>query len=356
MIRRDLNFIRLRRHDIGNFGFSAVSDRYLDAAEYTLVQLSIDVSASATGWQSWMEEAVRRIVAAGASSSLKDNLMVRLVAFGNAPYEVHGFKPVAECDPADYQDILFAGGATAVYDAAIDAAEAVGHFGHYLTEQGIRANAVVAVVTDGMDGQSMFRSKDVGKAMAKASRDENLVSLTSLLAGACDKGIDEVSRCLGRFRRDSGFYQYMELRRMDEETLREFVASVVAAISSAGETLRAVPRSSAQAKCDMPKKRLSETEFVLHKSYDPAHPPLRDLVHVNVKADDGTRFDAILTCVPGIGEEINCKNRTYKVMRVLHELVDDDGKARAGCHAFVNAELLPEDALPVARARWTKRR
>jgi hypothetical protein len=117
-----------------------------------------------------------------------------------------------------------------VYDAAIDAAEAVGHFGHYLAERGITANALVAVVTDGMDGHSVFWPKDVGKAMAKAGKDENLLSLTSLLAGMCDKGIDEVSQRLVRFRKDAGFCHYLELPRRDEGTLREFTEFVTTAI------------------------------------------------------------------------------------------------------------------------------
>jgi hypothetical protein len=43
--------------------------------------------------------------------------------------------------------------------------------------------------------------------------------------------------------------------------------------------------------------------------------------------------------VPGIGDEIIREDKTYKVVRVLHDRVDDDGRARFGYHAYVDAEL-----------------
>jgi hypothetical protein len=106
----------------------------------------------------------------------------------------------------------------------------------------------------------------------------------------------------------------------------------------------------------MPKSKPSKKEYVSHERYDPSNPLLRELVLLHVDGSDGMSFDTLLTRVPGIGEEINREDRSYKVMRVRHEPVDDDGRARFGWHAFVDAELLPEDPEPATRHRRTSKR
>ena len=84
-----------------------------------------------------------------------------------------------------------------------------------------------------------------------------------------------------------------------------------------------------------------------HERYDPSHPLLRELVLIHVDADDGSSFDMLLTRVPGIGELVGREDRSYKVLRVWHEPVDDDGRGRFGWHAFIDVELQPrEEAIP----------
>jgi hypothetical protein len=92
-----------------------------------------------------------------------------------------------------------------------------------------------------------------------------------------------------------------------------------------------------------------------HERHNPAHPLLRELVLVHVDGTDGAFFDVLLTRVPGIGEEIIREDRYYKVLRVQHESVDDDGRARFGWHAFVDADLLPLDEEIIGRKRKTKK-
>ena len=85
---------------------------------------------------------------------------------------------------------------------------------------------------------------------------------------------------------------------------------------------------------------------MIHERYDPAHPLLHELVLVHVDGNDGESFDVLLTRVPAIGEEINREARSYKALRVQHEPVDNDGRARLGWHAFVEGQLLSEDEVP----------
>ena len=70
---------------------------------------------------------------------------------------------------------------------------------------------------------------------------------------------------------------------------------------------------------------------------------------MHIDGNDGVSFEILLTRVPGIGEEIMREDRYYKVVRVQHEPVDDDGRTRFGCHAAIDAELLPEAPEPVPR-------
>lgn len=112
----------------------------------------------------------------------------------------------------------------------------------------------------------------------------------------------------------------------------------------------------------MAKSRSSKAEFVPHERYDMSHPLLRELVLVHVDVDYDTpfakSFDTLLTRVPGIGEEISREDKSYRVVRVQHEPVDDDGRARLGWHAFIEADLLPpEDGdLRLPKRRTAKRK
>jgi hypothetical protein len=94
-----------------------------------------------------------------------------------------------------------------------------------------------------------------------------------------------------------------------------------------------------------PKRRSKnpQTEGVPLPGYDSTEPRLRELVLVNVQATDGTKFDALLTRVPGIGEEILVENRNYEITRVQHFVVGRDGRAECGWHAFLEATVRLED-------------
>lgn len=75
----------------------------------------------------------------------------------------------------------------------------------------------------------------------------------------------------------------------------------------------------------------------------PLDPLLRELVLIHVYGSDGENFDTLLTRVPGIGEVISREDRSYRVTRVAHEPVNEDGKARLGWHAFVDAVLMNKE-------------
>lgn len=87
---------------------------------------------------------------------------------------------------------------------------------------------------------------------------------------------------------------------------------------------------------------------VLYSHCDRGQPLLREIVRIGVSSDDGSSFDISLTRVPCVGEEISKNGAVYRITQVRHAAVDDDGRARLGWHALVDAVLVPE---PPARQR-----
>ncbi len=99
---------------------------------------------------------------------------------------------------------------------------------------------------------------------------------------------------------------------------------------------------------------MPKSQIPLHPRHDPSHPLLHELVRVRLQTGPDTGFDALLTRVPGIGEEINREDQSWQVTRVQHEPVNDDGRARFGWHAFVDAILVPPDPEPPRRQRKSR--
>ena len=94
----------------------------------------------------------------------------------------------------------------------------------------------------------------------------------------------------------------------------------------------------------MGRPKASVTWPEVHERYNRSHPLLRELVSVCAFANGVPFFTTLLTRVPGLGEEIAHEDKYYRVARVQHEPVDDDGRTRAGYHAFVEVLLPDEDA------------
>ena len=145
----------------GHYGYSATRLEDLGASEYTLVTMVNDVSGSVAGFTEEMEAALRQIVQACKLSPRADNLLVRLVTFADRLTETHGFKLLERCNLDDYRGVLRPGGSTALYDAAENAVAATAAYGRQLTGAGFAANAILFVITDGMDNASRLGVRDL---------------------------------------------------------------------------------------------------------------------------------------------------------------------------------------------------
>jgi uncharacterized protein YegL len=232
-----LNDTQLDQINLPNshYGYSATRLEDLGATEYTIATIVADISGSTAAFILDMEAAIARIVQACKFSPRADNLLLRLVAFDDSLSELHGFKLLENCNLADYGGTLRPGGSTALYDATQNAVASTTNYAQKLSSADFAANAILFVITDGMDNASKMSAKKVKAALDEAVRTEALESIVSVLIGVSVQD-PEVSRYLKKFHVDAGFTQYVELDQADAKTLArlaEFVSQSISAQSQA---------------------------------------------------------------------------------------------------------------------------
>jgi uncharacterized protein YegL len=218
-----------------HYGYSATRLDDLGATEYTIATVVADVSGSTAPFIFDMEAAITRIVQACKFSPRADNLLLRLIAFDDSLNELHGFKLLENCHLADYGGVLKPGGATALYDATENAVGSTTNYAQKLAAGDFSANAIVFVITDGMDNVSKTSTRQVKDAFAEAIRSEALESIVSVLIGV-NVTDAQVSAYLKKFQVEAGFTQYVELDSADAKTLArlaEFVSQSISAQSQA---------------------------------------------------------------------------------------------------------------------------
>lgn len=219
-----------------HYGYSATRLDELGATEYTVVTIACDVSGSTADFIFDMEAAITRIIQACKSSPRADNLLLRLVAFDDTLSEIHGFKLLENCNLADYGGVLRAGGSTALYDAAENAVSSTINYGQQLLAGDFSANAILFVITDGMDNASRLPAGKVKDALSRAVTSESLESMVSVLIGVNVQD-PHAGRLLRQFQTDAGFTQYVELDKADAKTLARLAQFVSRSISAQSQAL-----------------------------------------------------------------------------------------------------------------------
>jgi len=222
---------------VGTFGYSAASLEDLGATEYTLVTIVVDVSGSVSSYKSEMEKAIEQVVKACKYSPRSDNLMIRIVTFDNNMSEMHGFKLLADCDISEYDNCINIGGTTALYDAVNNAISATSNYAEKLNDSDFDANAIVVIITDGLDNSSNEANcKTVKETLKNALHNESLESLLTILVGVGVGSYPDISKELDRFKNESGLTQYIEIKDADASNLAklaEFVSKSISATSNA---------------------------------------------------------------------------------------------------------------------------
>jgi uncharacterized protein YegL len=226
---------------VSNYSFSGVGLSGLGASEYTLVTIAVDVSGSVTGWITKLEDCIKAIVKSCQSSPRAENLLIRLLTFSNSTYELHGFRILEDIELSEYDNSLKTVGMTALYDATQNAVDSTIDYGTFLVEQGdMSANAVVYVITDGLDNASTHTPNTIKKSIENAVSGEYLESLAVILIGV---GNDKnISNELDGFKSKAGINQFVDLTKLfnegsPEKALAKLAGYVSKSISATSQSL-----------------------------------------------------------------------------------------------------------------------
>ena len=220
-----------------SFGYSAAEIDSLGATEYTLVTIAVDESGSVGSFKNEIEACIQEVVKACKFSPRSDYLLIRLIAFNSQMREIHGFKQLVDCDVNDYVGSINPCGSTALFETAANAITATNDYGKQLADNDFEANAIVFVITDGMDNSSgSIGANDVGNALKDIMKDEALESIMSILVGVGVGHYSGVSTYLDDFKNDAGLNQYVEIKDANDKSfakLANFISKSVSSQSSA---------------------------------------------------------------------------------------------------------------------------
>ena len=224
----------MEKVNVGSFGYSAVKIDDLLASEYTLVSIAVDLSSSVGGLERDIEACLKSIIQSCQKSPRANNLLVRVLTFGNDVQELHGWTLLSQINLGDYDNQLQAKGMTALVDAVINQEEGVGLYGQTLTENEFLANSVSFTITDGMENRSRFNVQKILSTRQDNKVGEKLESSLSILVGLSP---GNCSNYLKDFKDQAGFDQYVEVQDATPETLGKLANFASQSISSTSTAL-----------------------------------------------------------------------------------------------------------------------
>lgn len=222
------------------YGYSAISldDERIGSTKYTLVTIVVDVSGSVSDYKKELEDAIKEIIESCQNNPNKDSLMIRIVTFDDYMSELHGFKLLVDCNVDDYTDCLVIGGLTALYDASNNAIGAINDYAKKLGNNDFDANAIVVILTDGMDNRSNEATATTVKKTLQASvKEESLESMLSILVGVGVGDYPEVQRYLDEFKDEAGITQYVEIKDANSNTIAKLAKFISQSISAQSQAL-----------------------------------------------------------------------------------------------------------------------
>jgi len=232
----------MESHAIGgsNFQFSAKKIEELGATEYTLGLLIIDRSGSVETFEDAINKVCATVVQGCRKNPRADNMMLMVIIFDHEVIEFHGFKPLPDCNEADYAQVCVPRGATALYDAIYNGVKATIDYGQQLVDNDFAVNAAVFVVTDGQDNRSTATAKMVKDAIAEAKQTEALESIMPVLIGVGYGATEDASQLdtyLKALTDEAGFQQYIFIGNAEAGKLAKLGGFISQSISSQSQSL-----------------------------------------------------------------------------------------------------------------------
>lgn len=219
--------------NIGNFNFSCIRPDKLGATEYTLVTIVTDKTGSVSSFADELRKMKVAVVDSCQKSPRAEFLMLRSVEFNSSVNEEHGFTELKNINPKDYPTPNCFG-LTALYDAAYWSLVATNEYAKTLTSQDFNVNAVVFIITDGIDNDSSANVKMVADELKRGVNSEFLESINTVLIGVNDV---DCKVSLERFKKEAGLTQYVSIPDATPSTLAKLADFVSRSISSQSQSL-----------------------------------------------------------------------------------------------------------------------
>jgi len=221
---------------LSNFEFSGKVLNKLGASEYTVACIAVDVSPSVSPFKTDLIKSLKNAVQACEKSPRSENMLVRASTFCESIQEVHGFVPLKDIKTNDYDQYINIGSCTNLYDATLEAIEACKKYGESLFNMDYLCNAIVFVITDGMDISSRVGSPiKIAKIQKDILKEEKLESLKVVLIGVGEE--DEVRSYLENFKNDAGLDQFVWVGEATSGKLAKLASFVSQSISSTSQAL-----------------------------------------------------------------------------------------------------------------------
>lgn len=230
------NDIMITDQTADNFQFSAIEIDRLGASEYTLVTLVLDMSGSVSTFEKELTSAISAVLETCKMSPHSENLMFRLVSFNENVREEHGFIPLSNLDLDSYKNVVSPSGLTALYDGTLNAISSTAQYGNKLYAEDFDTNAIVFIITDGMDNRSSSRVSDVKNAIDNFYQEESVESLKTLLIGV-NTDSPSVKTYLEDFKVDAGIDQYIDIKSATSQSLAKMADFISKSISAQSQAL-----------------------------------------------------------------------------------------------------------------------
>jgi len=231
----------------GGFKYSNTAIEKLDASNYTLGTLVVDVTGSLGGRENDLTRIMREIVKKLKGEDTARNILWRVVIFSSAigVEEVHGFKLLMDIDPdADYPVVNCFGG-TALFDAVGSAIDATVVEAQRLDDEEYDSNAILVFLTDGDDNDSRVypEPKNVKEKVVEAMRSEALESIRTILVGVNPDGLGSsswkqvVSQKLSEFHAEADLTEYVDMEDFTDDTIKKIILQVSSITSDTSKML-----------------------------------------------------------------------------------------------------------------------
>ena len=225
------------RIEKSGFGFSAMPVEKMEASEYTIVTIALDVSGSTESFIDSLRKFPGIVLDALKKDPRANNMLVRVLAFDSDITEVHGFLEPDRIDKTVYESIN-SGGATALYDTTYAAFEATKSIADTLVASHRDCNAAVYIVTDGLDNESNSSISDIKKLISNIIRSEKIESVVSFLIGLNNASLtganhgDSVEAALNSFKDQVGITHFINYNDVSADTIAKIAYNVSKSISS----------------------------------------------------------------------------------------------------------------------------